>query len=1075
MSYRFVQFLGLMLGPLSLVSVAERSPDLGTYNSLGDAIKTAMYGVRPDRAGFAAPNPRHHFSARFSGDGLRLTGAGWESSWRLRSIGYGGRQTAVAPAQLRARGSRMELRRGAGVMEWYVNGVQGLEQGFTLQRPAGERRAGEKLQLTIQIKGNLLARDAINGVELVKADGSVALQYEHLIVKDAKGKKLAASMSVVEDTVRLEVEDAGAAWPITVDPVFVQQAYIKASNTGAIDLFGISVGISGRTVVVGASQESSAATGVGGDQTDESAPDAGAAYVFTRTGTAWTQEAYLKASDTRAGALFGVSVGISGDTIVIGSHAETAYVFTRTATTWTQQAVLKASNTNPIDAFGAAVAISGNTIVVGAHLEDSSASGVNGNQVDNSVLDSGAAYVFVRDGNTWPQQAYLKASNPERGDHFGFSVAISVDTVVIGADQEGSSATGVNGDQTNNNALLSGAAYVFARTGTAWTQQAYLKASNTDPGDAFGQAVAISGETLVVGAFRESSNATGVNGNERDNSASGSGAAYVFSRHGFDWQQQAYLKAPNPDVDDNFGKAVAIDGDGILVGAQGEDSRARGVNGDPTNNGSPLSGAAYFFIRDLGAWSFRDYIKPSNNGDNLFGASVSISGNTIVVGAFAESSNATGIDGDQNNLFAPVSGAAYAFLDDSLCSIRLSHLSEAIGPGGGPSAVGVVASVACTWTAVSNVDWITITSAPSGTGTGTVLFSVAPSPGGIQRSGTLTIAGQTFTVVQTDPNGCFYTLSPSTGLPVPAIGGTGVIEVIAPFGCPWTAVSNSSFLRITGPSTGAGGGLVQYSLLANPGTPRTGTITIAGQTFSVAQESGTSTPTPDNALTLSQVVGGGQEWHTTLFVTNLSNTSESFTIRFYDDSGSALAMPIESLGSVDTITDTLGPAQTRRYETGVAPSLLAGWAVLSPGSSGTSRLSGFAVFRHTVPADQSTFSSEAVVDFVGVRGSKYILLYDNLAGFTTTASLANPDVQNAVTLQAEIRDESGVLLATDSITLPPLGHTAFVLTQRFPATAGRRGSIRFVASPKSFTGMGLRFSPFGGFTSFRFLTSPDIQ
>jgi len=329
--------------------------------------------------------------------------------------------------------------------------------------------------------------------------------------------------------------------------------------------------------------------------------------------------------------------------------------------------------------------------------------------------------------------------------------------------------------------------------------------------------------------------------------------------------------------------------------------------------------------------------------------------------------------------------------------------------------------------------------------------------------------------LQTDPNGCFYTLSPSTGLPVPAAGGGGVIEVIAAFGCPWTAISNSSFVRITGPSTGAGGGFVQYSLLPNPGTPRTGTITIAGQTFSVAQESGTSTLTPDNALTLSQVVGGGQEWHTTFFVTNLSNASENFTIRFYDDSGSALAMPIESLGSVDTITDTLGPAQTRRYETGVAPSLLAGWAVLSPGSSGTSRLSGFAVFRHTVPADQAPFSSEAVVDFVGVRDSKYILLYDNLAGFTTTASLANPDVLNAVTLQAEIRDESGVLLATDSLTLPPLGHTAFVLTQRFPTTVGRRGSIRFTASPKSFTGMGLRFSPFGGFTSFRFLTTPDIQ
>src|SRR5262249_9401641 len=161
-------------------------------------------------------------------------------------------------------------------------------------------------------------------------------------------------------------------------------------------------------------------------------------------------------------------------------------------------------------------------------LEDSNATGVNGNQSDNSAQGSGAAYVFVRNGTVWSQQAYLKASNTNAGDQFGVSVAVSGDTAVIGAWAESSNATGVNGNQLDNSTPDAGAAYVFVRNGTTWSQQAYLKASNTDAFDAFGASVAVSGDTVVVGAHLESSNATGVNGNQSDNSAQGSGAAYVF-------------------------------------------------------------------------------------------------------------------------------------------------------------------------------------------------------------------------------------------------------------------------------------------------------------------------------------------------------------------------------------------------------------------------------------------------------------------------------------------------------------------------------------------------------------------
>ena len=179
------------------------------------------------------------------------------------------------------------------------------------------------------------------------------------------------------------------------------------------------------------------------------------------------------------------------------------------------------------------------------------------------------------------QQAYLKASNAEAHDYFGFSVAVSGDTVVVGAPGESSTATGVNGDQSDNSAIEPGAAYVFVRTGGIWSQQAYLKASNTGAGDTFGYRVAISGDTIVVGAIWEASNATGVNGNQSDNSAVGSGAAYVFVRSGTTWSQQAYLKASNTEADDQFGYSVAVSGDTVVVGAPYEDSNATGVERQP--------------------------------------------------------------------------------------------------------------------------------------------------------------------------------------------------------------------------------------------------------------------------------------------------------------------------------------------------------------------------------------------------------------------------------------------------------------------------------------------------------------
>jgi trimeric autotransporter adhesin len=178
---------------------------------------------------------------------------------------------------------------------------------------------------------------------------------------------------------------------------------------------------------------------------------------------------------------------------------------------------------------------------VGAPFEDSAATGINGNQADNSAPDSGAAYIFTRTGEIWSQQAYLKASNTAADDEFGFHVALSGDTVLLPAFREDSVTTGINGNQADNSAPDSGAAYVFTRTGGVWSQRAYLKASNTGAHDWFG-IVAVDGDTLIVGAIEEDSAAMGINGgaieedsaamgingDQADNSAPDSGAVYVF-------------------------------------------------------------------------------------------------------------------------------------------------------------------------------------------------------------------------------------------------------------------------------------------------------------------------------------------------------------------------------------------------------------------------------------------------------------------------------------------------------------------------------------------------------------------
>jgi hypothetical protein len=462
-----------------------------------------------------------------------------------------------------------------------------------------------------------------------------------------------------------------------------QEAYIKASNTtnGTVNSFGGAIALDGDTLVVSQIGDDSGASGVNGNQFDVSGPNSGAVFVFVKSGGTWVQQAYLKASNPAANNSFGSSIALDGDTLVVGSvgqdtsasNSGAAYVFTRTAGVWTQQAFLKASNPGASDNFGRSVDVDGDTLIVGAPNEDSNAVGVGGSQSDNSSGNAGAAYVFVRSGSSWVQQAYLKASNTGADDQFGFSVALVGDTLVVGAVNEDSNAVGVNGSQANNSESNAGAAYVFTRAGSVWSQQAYLKASNSDSGDQFGIALAMDGETLVVGSAGESSSSAGVNGVQLDESATAAGAAYVFVRTAGVWAQEAYVKASNPGADDLFGIDVALHGDTLVVGGFHENSNATGVDGNQSDESADDAGAAYVFRRNGSTWSQLAYLKASNTqAGDVFGGTCAVFDATIVCGANAESSNATGVNGDQTNDLAPQAGACYAFEIEPNSFTRLS-------------------------------------------------------------------------------------------------------------------------------------------------------------------------------------------------------------------------------------------------------------------------------------------------------------------------------------------------------------------------------------------------------------------
>jgi hypothetical protein len=457
----------------------------------------------------------------------------------------------------------------------------------------------------------------------------------------------------------------GSAYVFTKTAGGWKQAAEFESSDSAPDMFGYSVAISGTSAIVGAdfhgpagsayvftktaggwkqTAELEAFDAVAGDAFGLSvaisgttaivsavgrANNAGRVDVFTKTAGAWKRTAELKASDSAAGDAFGGSLAISGTTAIVGRY-ERAYVFTKTVSVWDQVAELEGSDTVADDGFGRSVAISGTTAIIG---------------VTNYVNYPGRAYVFTKTASGWDQVAELDASDTVVGDDFGDSVAISGSTAIVGADEAAY--------------RDAGRAYVFTRTALGWGQVAELEGSDTVAHDFFGGSVAISGTTAVVGAELHG--------------FGGVGRAYVFTKTASGWEQVAELDAS--DTVDGFGTSVAISGTTIVVGADG--------------GGGMGSGRAYVFTKTASGWKQTAELKASDAADfDSFGASVAISGTTVIVGA-----NFSGI-GPHNrayvftktatswNQVAELEGSDTVAKDDFGGSVAISGSTAVVGADG---------------------------------------------------------------------------------------------------------------------------------------------------------------------------------------------------------------------------------------------------------------------------------------------------------------------------------------------------------------------------------------------------------
>lgn len=394
-------------------------------------------------------------------------------------------------------------------------------------------------------------------------------------------------------------------------PIINQIDEITSDDGVASDFFGWSVAIDGDTAVIGAPEH---------DLGSPTTVQVGAAYVFVRNGVNWTQQAKLVASDGTQLDLLGWSVAIQGDTAFVAARGDNqstgvVYIFQRSGTTWTEIHKLSPNNPPFRGHFGQSMAIDGNTLVIGASRAGSF------NPDCGFVSDCGFVYVFTGSGSTWTEQAILTASDAGVSDQLGISVTIDGDTIIAGS----------NSTQRTR-------VYVFVRNGSVWTEQAKLTPSDGIGQDDFDQ-VAIDGDTVVVGSRDHSTNGI-----------SGAGAAYVYTRTGTTWTEQQKLSASILSVSDNFGGAVALEGDNLIISVP--------------RHGNDF-GIAYLFKKNGGTWTeFRQFHSSNPVADDSLGQSIALDETTLIAGAHLRNIAASLSQKDlhnTSNLAGNDQGATYFF------------------------------------------------------------------------------------------------------------------------------------------------------------------------------------------------------------------------------------------------------------------------------------------------------------------------------------------------------------------------------------------------------------------------------
>ncbi len=574
---RAVSAKGLTALPLALRGVASSA--LGA----GDGA----YRLHPvGRGAYQARNPALGLRALFDSAGVRVSVRGATAGFALAAVGRGSRLTPLARVVPVTHSNTVSFGRG-GMKEWWANGPLGLEQTFEVASPAAGGGSGP-LTLEMKLSGNARASLESGGRSIsFSRGGTPAFRYTGLAVTDAAGRGLHNSLALQGSRLLIRIDTAGARFPIRVDPL-IQTAKLTGEGAVGHGGLGYSVALSsnGTTALVGGAGDNS---GIG------------AVWVFTRSGSTWTQQAKLTAKEEVGAGAFGISVALSstgGNTALIGGYGDNKYtgaawVFTRTGSTWTQQAKLTAKDATEGSLFGEAVALSkeGETALIGGPHE-------NG---------GGAAWVFQRTGSTWAEQARLTGSGETVPQVlFGESVALSGDgsTALVGGPED---------------EFTEGGAWVFVRSGTTWTQQG-ARLFPSDPTtfyDYFGDSVALSsdGNTALIGAPIE--------GSKEGTTVGATGAAWVFVRSGTAWAQQGLkLTGSGESGYGQLGRSVALSSDGNTA-----------IAGAPLD--SSQAGAAFVFARSGTTWSQESKLTGGEElGEGRLGQSVAVSegGTTALAG-----------------------------------------------------------------------------------------------------------------------------------------------------------------------------------------------------------------------------------------------------------------------------------------------------------------------------------------------------------------------------------------------------------------------------------------------------------